>query len=39
MSVADMAIMLREGPKMEEMMKHYKLHMDILNKLIKEITA
>ena len=39
MSVADMAKMLREGPKMEEMMKNYKVHMDLLNKVIKEITA
>ena len=34
-----MAKMLREGPKMEEMMKNYKVHMDLLNKVIKEITA
>lgn len=34
-----MSKMLREGPKLEELMKNYKLHMDILNKLIKEITS
>lgn len=39
MSVAEMSKMLREGPKLEELMKNYKLHMDILNKLIKEITS
>ena len=39
MDVAEMAKMLRDGPKMEEMMKNYKVHMDVLNKIIKEITA
>lgn len=39
LSVQEMSKMLREGPKIEEMMKHYKVHIDILNKLIKEITG
>ena len=38
MSLQDMASCIRDMPKQEEMMKIYKIHIDLLNKVITEIT-
>ena len=33
-----MAELMRKLPKQEEMMKNYKIHMDLLNKVLTSIT-
>ena len=38
MSIQDMAELMRKLPKQEEMMKNYKIHMDLLNKVLTSIT-
>lgn len=38
MSLQDMASCIRDMPKQEEMMKIYKIHIELLNKVITEIT-
>lgn len=38
MSLQDMAACIRDMPKQEEMMKVYKIHIDLLNKVITDIT-
>ena len=38
MSLQDMASCIRDMPKQEEMMKSFQIHIDILNKVITEIT-
>ena len=38
MSLQDMAACIRDMPKQEEMMKVYKIHIDLLNKVITGIT-
>jgi hypothetical protein len=38
MGLQDVGEMLRNMPKQEEMLKNYKVHIDLLTKLIKQIT-
>lgn len=38
MSLQDMADLIRNMPKQEEMMKVYKIHIDLLQKVISAIT-
>ena len=38
MSLQDMAACIRDMPKQEEMMKVYKIHIDLPNKVITDIT-
>lgn len=38
MSLQDMASCIRDMPKQEEMMKSFQIHIDLLNKVITEIT-
>ena len=39
MSITDMTELMRKLPKNEEMLKNYKVHMELLNKVLTSITA
>ena len=38
MTLQDMTTALRDMPKQEEMMKNYQVHIDLLNKIIQDLT-